>query len=107
MGPFSPQRQAGRQDVAAELGAPPTGPPQSHQGDVVVAAVGPVRPVNDDLLNPDFFFKLLGHQRVVIPNPDGIAPRAVPVPATHTAGQRPVPRAGSWSSSERRLLGRP
>lgn len=46
----------------------------------MVTAVRPVRPVNDNLLDSDFFLKLLGHQRVVIPNPDSVVPRAVPVP---------------------------
>lgn len=66
--------------MAAEPGAPPVRSLQPDQGDVVVTAVRPVRPVDDNLLDSDFFFKLLGHQRVVIPDPDSVAPRAVPIP---------------------------
>lgn len=66
--------------MAAEPGTLPVRSLQPDQGDVVVTAVGPVRPVDDNLLDSDFFFKLLGHQRVVIPNPHSVVPRAVPVP---------------------------
>lgn len=82
LGPLPPERQAGGQHVAAEPGALPVRALQPDQGDVVVTAVRPVGPVNDNLLDSDFLLKLLGHQRVVVPHPDGVAPRAVPVPET-------------------------
>lgn len=94
LGPLPPERKAGWQDVAAEPGALPPRAPESDQGDVVVAAVWPVCPVQDDLLHRQLFLELLGHQSVIIPEPDGVAPRAVPVPAWQSASQRRD--AGSW-----------
>lgn len=53
---------------------------QSNQGDVIVTAVWPVVPVDHNLLNPYFLFKLLGYQSMVIPNSNCIAPGVVPIP---------------------------
>lgn len=93
--PLSPERQAGGQNVAAEPGALPVRPLQPDQGDVMVTAVRPVRPVDDNLLDSDFFFKLLGHQRVVIPDPDSVAPRAVPIPEGRRQSARQMLEASS------------
>lgn len=73
--PLARERQARRQDAAAQAGALPV-PSQPDQGDVAVAAVHAVLWVHDDLLDPELLLELLWHQRVVIPDADGVALRA-------------------------------
>lgn len=103
--PLARERQARRQDAAAQAGTLPV-PSQPDQGDVAVAAVHAVLWVHDDLLDPELLLELLRHQRVVIPDADGVALRAGAEPGgqgpsgpLHRSPRVPAPRPRTPSVS--------